>query len=90
MEGFSLEGKVALVTGGGRGFGRGIAFALAEAGADVAIASRTRSGLEAVAGEIEAKGRRARAVVGDVSTSQEAHRLVKEATDWQGRLDLRP
>lgn len=88
MEGFSLEGKVALVTGGGRGLGRGIAFALAEAGADVAIASRTRSDLEAVAGESEAKGRRARAIVGDVSAPQEAHRLVKEATDWRGRLDI--
>ena len=88
MEGFSLEGKVALVTGGGRGLGRGIALALAEAGADVAIASRTRSDLEAVAGEIEAKGRRARVVVGDVSAPREAHRLVEEAADWRGRLDV--
>jgi len=83
-----LEGQVALVTGGGRGLGRGIALALAEAGADVAIASRTRTELEVVVGEIEAKGRRARAVVGDVSTPREAHRLVKEAADWQGRLDV--
>lgn len=88
MEGFSLEGKVALVTGGGRGLGRGIALALAEAGADVAIASRTRSDLEAVAGEIEAKGRRARVVVGDVSAPREAHRLVEEAVGWRGRLDV--
>jgi len=88
MEGFSLVGKVALVTGGGRGLGRGIALALAEAGADVAIASRTRSDLEAVAGEIEAKGRRARVVVGDVSAPREAHRLVEEAVGWRGRLDV--
>ena len=88
MEGFSLEGKVALVTGGGRGLGRGIALALAEAGADVVVASRTRSDLEAVAGEIEAKGRRARVVVGDVSAPREAHRLVKGAADWRGRLDV--
>jgi len=85
---FTLEGKVALVTGGGRGLGRGIALALAEAGADVAIASRTRSDLEAVAGEIEAKGRRARVVVGDVSAPREAHRLVEEAVGWRGRLDV--
>ena len=88
MKEFSLEGKVALVTGGGRGLGRGIALALAEAGADVAVASRTRAELEAVAEEIEAKGRRALVVVGDVSAPREAHRLVKEAADWQGRLDV--
>jgi len=88
MREFSLEGKVALITGGGRGLGKGIALALAEAGADVAVASRTRAQLEAVAEEIEAGGRRALVVVGDVSVAKEARRLVKEAADWQGRLDV--
>ncbi|HAF70555.1 MAG: Short-chain dehydrogenase/reductase SDR [Acetothermia bacterium 64_32] len=85
---FSLEGKVALVTGGGRGLGRGIALALAEAGADVVVASRTLGELEAVAEEIEAKGRRALVVTGDVSVPQDARRMVEEAAGWQARLDV--
>src|SRR5215208_8038886 len=54
----SIEGRVALVTGGGRGIGRAIALALAGAGADVAVAARTIPELEAVAAEIARLGRR--------------------------------
>ncbi len=56
---FSLEGKVAIVTGGSRGIGRSIALGFAEAGADVVVASRTLAELEKVAQEIEGLGRRA-------------------------------
>ncbi len=85
---FSLAGKVALVTGGSRGLGRGIALALARAGADVAVASRNRAALEEVAGEIRELGRRSVAVVADVSRVDEAKRTVEETTSALGKLDI--
>ena len=63
---FSLHGKVAIVTGAGKGIGRACALALAGAGADVALAARTLSDLELVAAEIRAMGRRAIVVACDV------------------------
>ena len=57
LEAFSLEGKVAVVTGASRGFGAAIAIGLAEAGADVVLAARTESALQDVAAKIEALGR---------------------------------
>ncbi len=56
---FGLEDQIAIVTGASQGIGRTLAIALAQAGADVALVSRTRSDLEAVAKEIEAAGRNA-------------------------------
>ncbi len=62
-----LDGRLALVTGAGRGIGRGAALALAEAGAEVVAMSRTESEIAAVAAEIRAKGGTARAVACDVT-----------------------
>ena len=59
LDNFRLDGEVAVVTGAGKGIGRAIAIGLAEAGADVAVASRTQADLDDVAKEIEALGRRA-------------------------------
>ena len=72
---FSLEGKIALVTGGSKGIGRAIALAFAEHGADVAIAARGVQALEATRKEIEATGRRSVAVSADVCSDPDLEKL---------------
>jgi 7-alpha-hydroxysteroid dehydrogenase len=66
---FRLDGKIGLVTGAGRGTGRAVALALAAAGAELVLVSRTPSELDAVAGEIESGGGRARPLPFDVTRS---------------------
>ena len=83
-----LEGKTALVTGGGRGIGKGIALAYAQEGADVAVAARTGSEVEQVAAEIRALGRKGLDLTGDLTVSQDAHRVVREAIQGLGKLDI--
>jgi NAD(P)-dependent dehydrogenase (short-subunit alcohol dehydrogenase family) len=68
---------VAVVTGAGRGIGRGCAIALAESGADVVAIARTRREVEAVAQEVEALGRGARAVVCDVTNARRLERVMR-------------
>ena len=85
---YSLEGKSALITGGGRGIGKAIALVLAEAGADVAVASRTLDQVEQVADEIRSLGRSSVAVQLDVSDSAEVERAVSEATAALGKIDI--
>lgn len=83
-----LEGKVALVTGSGKGVGRGIALALADEGAAVVLNGRRVEPLQDVAAEIEKRGGRALAVVGDVGVSEEVEHVVAQAAEWLGRLDV--
>ena len=85
---YSLEGKSALITGGGRGIGKAIALVLAEAGADVAVASRTLNQVEQVADEIRSLGRSSVAVQLDVSDSAEVGRAVSQATAALGQIDI--
>ena len=85
---FSLDNKIALVTGGGRGLGRAIALAFAEAGADVAVASRSREQLDEVANEIRAKGHRAFVVEADVSESESVTAMVDATRKEFGRIDI--
>jgi NAD(P)-dependent dehydrogenase (short-subunit alcohol dehydrogenase family) len=87
-DGTSLAGRVALVTGGGRGIGRAIALALADAGADVAVAARTDGELRAVADEIRARGRRAVTVPTDMLDRAQVVAAVPRTTDALGRLDV--
>jgi len=83
-----LAGKVALVTGGSRGLGRAMTLAFAEAGADVVIASRKIETCRAVAAEVEAAGRRALPVACHVGHWDELDRLVEQAYDAFGRVDV--
>jgi NAD(P)-dependent dehydrogenase (short-subunit alcohol dehydrogenase family) len=85
---FSFEGKRALVTGGGRGIGRAIALAFARQGADVALAARSRSELEQVAGEIRHLGRKASIHVVDLGNTNHAVETVDAAASELGSLDV--
>ena len=84
---FSLEGKVALVTGASRGLGAAIAVGLAEAGADVAVHGNSRSP-EATCARVRATGRRCLPVVGDLAQPGTPDRLVKEARTGLQGLDI--
>ncbi len=84
-----LEGKRALVTGGSRSIGRGIALGLAREGADVAVGCRgSRAAAESAVREIEALGRRAVAVQGSTGSQADVERIVAEAHGFLGGLDI--
>ena len=85
---YSLEGKVALITGGSRGIGRATALAFAEAGADVAIASRKLPDLEKVADEIRGLGKQSLAVVTHVGKMEEIANLVTRVNEEFGKIDI--
>ena len=85
---YSLEDRVAIVTGAARGIGRGIALTMAEAGADIVIADRDSDGGEGTAGEIRALGRRCLAVNCDVTVEQQVQRMVDEAIARFGQVEI--
>ena len=83
-----LDGKVAVVTGGGRGIGKAVALALAEAGADVVLAARTLSRLEEVADLVRSIGRRSLPVAMDVTDKKAVESLMSKAVEGLGGLHI--
>ena len=85
---YSLEGKVALVTGAGRGIGKAIALTFAEAGAEVAVAARTVEQIERTASEIRQLGQKALAIPADVTKREQVNRAVEQTLSHFGRIDI--
>ena len=85
---FDLSGKVAIVTGAGRGMGYHIALALAKYGADIVVCSRTISELERVGAEIEKLGRRVLIQQMDVTKIPEIYAMVEQSTKAFGHIDI--
>jgi NAD(P)-dependent dehydrogenase (short-subunit alcohol dehydrogenase family) len=84
----SLTGKIALITGGGQGVGRGIALAMAREGADISISGRTQEKLDATCREIEAMGRRAIGTVANVKDPAALAVLVEQTVAELGGIDI--
>ena len=85
---FSLDGRVAIITGGGTGIGRGAALVLARYGADITLAGRRREPLESTAKEIEALSRRSLVVPTDVTVPEQCQQLVDLTLRELGRVDI--
>src|SRR5574341_1153985 len=85
---FDFLGRVALITGGGRGIGRSTAIALAQVGADVAVVSRSRPELDEVVAQIKVAGHRGLGICQDMSEPAAPGRILEECLGAFGRLDV--
>jgi len=85
---FDLSGKAAVVMGGGRGIGKGIALILAEAGAELLVAARTAEEIEQTASEIRQLGRKCVAVSADATKADDAEKVISTAVSEWGSVDI--
>ena len=85
---FELENKIAIVTGGNKGIGKGISLCLANAGADVVVTGRTAEELEQVSSEIERMDRKSLPIVMDVTQKQRVDSMVQQTLKKFGRIDI--
>ncbi len=85
---FDLEGRVAVVTGGGKGLGEAMALALAGAGADVVIAGKTQANNQRVADQVAGMGRKSLAVEVEVRDERKVAGMVRQVVKERGRLDI--
>lgn len=88
MSRFDLSGRVAIVTGGSKGLGSGMAYALAEQGADIVIVSRNQAEGELVAAKIRGMGRKSMALSVDVQDISSINQMVETVTKEFGRIDI--
>ena len=88
LDRLSLDGKTAVVTGGGTGLGREMALAMARAGADIVVAARRQGPIDETAGLVSDMGRRALAVRADVTASAQVARLFRLALEELGKVDV--
>ena len=88
LDRFGLDGRVAIVTGGGRGIGAAVARTFAEAGADVVLVARTQEQIDTVADEVREMGRRALAVACDVNDLDALAAVADRAAEEMGRIDV--
>ena len=85
---YSLEGRVAIVTGAARGIGKGIALTLAEAGADIVTVDRNTEENEQTASDVQALGRRCLAITTDVTREEQVQQMVSQAISKWGKIDI--
>jgi NAD(P)-dependent dehydrogenase (short-subunit alcohol dehydrogenase family) len=85
---FRLDGKIAIVTGAGRGIGKAIALAFAEAGADIVAVARSKEELEETCREVRALGRQGLSVPTDVTKAEQVDRMVTETLSQFNKIDI--